>query len=151
MVRKHLLKTLIEHSRLARDLAANEAAGARRRSQQADAMLDTLRGYRRDYDSKAPKQRRTPIDARAVRQHESFVGTLDVALGEQATQQTRLAQASAVKDATLVARRRRLKAFEMLLERQQRIEHERRARLEQMLTDEQATRSALRSAHKKVP
>ena len=146
MVRKHLLEMLIRHSKLARDQAASEAAGARRLSQQAESTLQTLQGYRRDYDLKSPKQQqRTPIEPALVKRHESFVGTLELALGEQTAQQGRLARATTEKIVALSAQQCRLKAFETLLQRQAHAERTRAARLDQTTTDEQASRSRRQS------
>lgn len=151
MVRKHLLEMLIQHSKLARDRAASQAAGARRLSQHAETTLQTLQGYRRDYDLKSPKQRRTPIEPALVKRHEAFVGTLELALDEQTAQQGRLAHTTAEKTADLSARQRRLKAFETLLQRQVHRDRTRAARLDQATTDEQASRGMQHSTFRKEP
>lgn len=142
MIRKHLLDKLIERSREARDQAASEAASAQRTHKSAQSTLAMLGQYRRDYDLRAPKNQQAPTDAQRVVCHEAFVGQLERAHTDQTARTKVTAGVVAERDAVLVERQRRLKAFETLLSRREQAQALRRNRLDQSINDEHAARMA---------
>lgn len=138
MIRPALLQLLIDRHAESRDEAAARAAQARRETSRATGTLETLHGYRRDYDTKAPVMRTQSFAPLLLERHRLFVERLDHAVSDQQGRLRMLEAAAARADADLVEQQRRLKAFETLQTRQRERRERRQARLEQQATDELA-------------
>ena len=145
MSRDRTLELLIELQRRERDRRAGLAARAQRESDTADSTLRMLRGYRADYDLRAPKRGARPFDSGSVRVHEAFTGKLDQAVSEQGILTDRLASVAAQREADLAEQQRRLKALETLVERRENAARLRAQRADQRQTDEFASQAHLRA------
>lgn len=132
----HNLRMLIELAATARDGAAARQAQVHAQLMQADAQLQTLRGYARDYQGKADDALRRGCDIAAQGNQRAFLARLDQAIaqqGDEIQRRTRLMNAAAAEVAQF---QRKLKSLEALAERKrlaQRLASERR---EQKTMDE---------------
>ncbi len=140
MVDRRVLDTLIELSERRRDEAANEAADARRATEQVLATKQQLQQYRADYDARSPLRPGQQTGPQQIERHQRFVARLDVAIDDQARRHALMRRVQAQREADLVERQKRLKAFETLKQRRDQAYAQRQERHEQRLTDEQAAR-----------
>ena len=111
MVDRRVLDTLIELSERRRDEAANEAADARRATEQVLATKQQLQQYRADYDARSPLRPGQQTGPQQIERHQRFVARLDVAIDDQARRHALMRRVQAQREADLVERQKRLKAF----------------------------------------
>lgn len=134
----HNLRMLIELATTARDGAAARQAQVHAQMMQAEAQLQTLRGYVRDYQARADDAMRQGCDIAAQGNQRAFLARLERAIGQQADEvkrRTRLLEAAAAEVAQF---QRKLKSLKALAQRKldaQRMAAERR---EQKTMDELA-------------
>ncbi|MFT3802854.1 MAG: flagellar FliJ family protein [Burkholderiaceae bacterium] len=140
MVARRVLDTLIELSGRHRDEAAGHAADARRASDQVQAMKRQLQQYRAEYDARSPVRAGQQTGPQQIERHLRFVARLDYAIGDQERRHEQARRVQAQREAELIERQKRLKAFETLKLRRDQADARRQERHEQRLTDEQATR-----------
>jgi flagellar FliJ protein len=125
----HNLRMLIELATTARDGAAARQAQVHAQLMQAEAQLQTLRGYVRDYQTRADDAMRQGCDIAAQGNQRAFVARLERAIVQQADEvqrRTRLLEAAAAEVAQF---QRKLKSLEALAQRKldaQRTAEERR-------------------------
>lgn len=141
----HNLRMLIELATTARDGAAARQAQLHAQLMQAEAQLQTLRGYVADYRNKGEDALRRGCDIAAQGNQRAFVARLERAIsqqGDEVQRRTRQREAAAAEVAQF---QRKLKSLEALAQRKldaQRLAAERR---DQKTMDELA-RQALNAA-----
>ncbi len=133
-MKRSALQRLIEQARRVRDDAATRAASADREVDRAQHTLDALSSYLRDHLQRARASAAT--DASLLRVREGFTRKLDLAIGEQTRQRDGLREAAERGRAELVARQRRLLAFEAVQARREAIRRHTLQRADQRRTDE---------------
>lgn len=132
------LRKLIELAATARDAAAQRRAQAHGQVAQAQAQLDTLAGYARDYERRAQATLAAGCDIAVQNNLRAFIAKLKHAAEQQTAEVARRKQALAAADAELLQMQRKLKSLEALAERRLDSERQRLARREQKTMDELA-------------
>lgn len=140
------LYQLIEQARRVRDDAAQHAADASRDVGRAQHTLDTLSEYLREHFHRSRARDQVELPLLGIR--ERFTRKLDLAIDEQTRQRDDLQETAAQRHEQLIARQRRLLAFEALLARREAAQQAKRARAEQRNTDEIAAQIRQRRTRK---
>lgn len=145
MSRPSTLSMLIDMRRRERDRIAGQAAQAQRDRDAAASTLRTLSSYQEDYRQRSPKNARQSTDTGAVRVHETFVGKLGHAIGQQDALTRTLDDRHRQQLVALAEGERRLKALETLVQRREAARRRRQESLEQKQTDEFAAQAHART------
>ncbi len=132
------LRMLIELAVTARDAAAVRRAQAQTQLTQAQAQLDTLHGYVREYDRKAQTTLSGGCDIAVQSNLRAFAAKLKRAVEAQNTEVARRAQVLAAAEDELSQMQRKLKSLEALAARQEDAQRLVAARREQKSMDEMA-------------
>ncbi len=146
-MRRSPLQRLIEQARRVRDDAATRAASADRESAQAQKTLDMLSTYLHEH---LRRGRAPTTDASLLSVREGFTRKLDLAIGEQTRQRDGLREAAEHGRAELIARQRRLLAFEVVQARRETVQQRALQRADQRRTDEIAAQLVRRRAGKPI-
>ncbi|MCU0951687.1 MAG: flagellar export protein FliJ [Burkholderiaceae bacterium] len=134
----HNLRMLIELAVTTRDAAAVRRAQAQTQVAQAQAQLDTLNGYARDYDRRAQTTLSGGCDIAVQSNLRAFADKLKRAVEQQTAELARRTQVLAAADAELLQMQRKLKSLEALAERKRESARLVAARREQKTMDEMA-------------
>ena len=138
----HNLRMLIELATTARDGAAARQAQVHAQLMQAEAQLQTLRGYVRDYQTRADDAMRHGCDIAAQGNQRAFVARLERAIVQQADEvqrRTRLLEAAAAEVAQF---QRKLRSLEALAQRKLDAQRTAEERREQKTMDELARQAS---------
>ncbi len=132
------LAMLIELAVTARDAAAARRAQAATSLAQAQAQLDVLRGYARDYERRAQTTLTQGVDMAAQNNMRAFADKLQRAIDAQRLEVQRRAAAVSTADAELRQMQMRVKSLQALADRRAADERTALARREQKTHDELA-------------
>ncbi len=130
------LAMLIELAVTSRDAAAARRAQAATSLAQAQAQLDVLRGYARDYERRAQTTLTRGVDMAAQNNLRAFMARLQQAIDAQALEVQRRTAALAAADEELQQMQKRVKSMQALAERRRADARQRLARHEQKTQDE---------------
>lgn len=132
------LAMLIELAVTSRDAAAARRAQAAASLAQAQAQLDVLRGYARDYERRAQTTLTQGVDMAAQNNLRAFTAKLQQAIEAQRLEVQRRTAALAAADDELQQMHKRVKSMQALAERRLADARQLRARREQKTQDELA-------------
>jgi flagellar FliJ protein len=135
------LKPVMDLARESADVATQRLGHAMKRLMDADRKLKMLLDYREEYQNKFRDSVSNGIDSAGMRNFNLFLEKLEGGI------EAARAQADAARRATTEAQtewqtqQRKLKAYDVLAERHEKLEATREARREQRETDDQAAAS----------
>lgn len=138
------LALLTELAQKRRDESARRAAQGHREVAAAQAKLDALDGFRREYLGRSPMRSAQAVDPGILRTFTHFMGRLDSAVEEQTRQRDGSAQRAARLDEELMRHERSLGALRKLGERREAALRRASDKREQKLNDEIAARLSAR-------
>lgn len=145
MAQPSSLKNLVDLARRKSDNAAQHLAALNISEQNAEHKLRLLLSYRDDYYARFQKSAADGVDQAAWRNFHAFMSKLDAAIAEQRTAVTDSKNGVRAGRGEWQAEQRRLKSFGTLVQRGQRAEATRSARLEQREQDEHAAKVSANS------
>lgn len=130
------LAMLIELAVTSRDAAAARRAQAAASLAQANAQLEVLRGYARDYERRAQTTLTNGVDVAAQNNLRAFAAKLEQAIEAQRLEVQRRTAALAAADEELQQMHKRAKSLQALAERRRADARQQLARREQKSQDE---------------
>lgn len=140
MARHSSLKNLVDLAKIKSDSAAQHLAALNVSEQNAEHKLRLLLSYRDDYYVRFQKSAKDGVDQTAWRNFHAFMSKLDAAIAEQRTAVMDSKNGVRTGQWEWQAEQRRLKSYGTLVQRGQRAEATRSARLEQREQDEHAAK-----------
>ncbi|MBX9812061.1 MAG: flagellar export protein FliJ [Burkholderiales bacterium] len=140
MARPSTLKNLVALAQKKVDDAAKNLAALNASEQEAEHKLCLLLTYREDYYTRFQKSAGNGIDQIAWRNFHAFMAKLDAAIAEQRKAVMNSKHGARTGRSKWQAEQRRLKSYDTLVQRHQRAETKRAARLEQREQDEHAAK-----------
>lgn len=132
------LQPVMDLAREGADAATQRLGHAMKRLMDADRKLKMLLEYREEYQKKLHDSVTSGIDSAAMRNFNLFLEKLDSGIEAARTQADAVRQAATEAQLDWQAQQRKLKAYDVLAERHEKLELAREARREQRETDDQA-------------
>ncbi|MDH5480766.1 MAG: flagellar export protein FliJ [Nitrosomonas sp.] len=142
------LKILIELAQKQSDDSAKQLGKLNFQKQEADQKLHLLLEYRHSYQARFQDLARNGIDHIEWQNFVTFINKLDAAITEQRQAVAQTLANRVIGSENFVTCQRKLKSYNTLSKRQQKIKDQRQMKHEQRLQDEHAAKS---STQKKYP
>jgi flagellar protein FliJ len=135
-----VLNTLFEQASEVLDAAARKVVEANKEHEGECAKLEMLQGYRQDYVVNLTKLMSRGVTKEMHQNYQNFLGKLDQAIVGQEEMVVMASYRLETQREILQEAQRKKKSFEILLDRQQREQHQKTLKREQKLMDEFASR-----------
>lgn len=133
--------TLIEVTEAMKDEAAQQLGQMMTRQQEARQKLDTLTGYRREYEQRLSQQTREGTDARAIMNYRQFLSRLESAIEQAGQELAQWDQRVLQQQETLREIQVRLRSYGVIEDRRRSREQLAEDRRQQKQIDEFAARA----------
>jgi flagellar protein FliJ len=142
MVKTFSLQPLVHLARQKNNAATRKFGQLNQQQQAAQAKLDTLLQYRKDYLTKFHEAVQNGMNQSDMRNFQDFIRRLDDAIAQQKNTVEHARQSVQTGRSELEDTQRRMKSFDTLAQRHQEEEKKQAAQTEQRQQDEHAARAA---------
>lgn len=142
MIKPFSLQPLINLTQHQNETATRKLGQLNRQEQSAQQKLDTLMGYRRDYQNRLQEASQNGLDQMQLRNFQHFINKLDEAIAQQrkAVEQSKVS--TQMGRAEFDATQRKLKSFDTLQQRHIDTQMKLAEKSEQKALDEHTSRMA---------
>jgi flagellar FliJ protein len=141
MTKPFHLQPLLNLAQIKNDTATRQLGQLNKQQHDAQAQLEILQQYRKDYQTRMQEASQNAIDPALLRNFQEFINKLDLAIAQQikAVEQSKLS--TQMGRGEFSNTQRKLKSFDTLQQRHIETQNKAEAKLEQRAMDEHTGRS----------
>lgn len=142
MTKPFHLQPLLNLAQIKNDSATRRLGQLNKQQHDAQAQLEILQQYRKDYQTRMQESSRNAIDPALLRNFQEFINKLDLAIAQQVKVVEQSKLSTQMGRGEFSNTQRKLKSFDTLQQRHIETQNKAEAKLEQRAMDEHTGRSA---------